>query len=470
MWHVYVDSGRLTGAASDMRIVVDHRPESLHYLFEDGKDDLRFRVLERSSGSFLWAHRVLRELETACTEESVQDILKQVPNDLNEMYAGIIKSINKDKRRAKLAKSILSWVTLAVRPLTIGELRDAVQLDTGQSLLKMKQAIITACGQLVHIDQGGRVQIVHETAREYLCSKTLDSEFAIDPDEVHGHLAFLCLIYLFDKLEAFGPAGSRATADPKALFINYASECFSHHLARSKARDSMLFAALSDFLDHSTLFWIEHLARRRLLNTTVRAAVDLRVYINAELEQTTSPVKAVEQLKSWAIDLSRVGLAFRESLMKCPSAIHRLVPPFCPEDSMIARRFNRRPTSFTVTGKGDATWQDCIINTEFDVLIETICCGQSHAAVGFSTGLVSMYDTTLFENVGDVTHPGRLVKSLSFGCMDKYLATAGWDDVVIWDRKTTTTLHHFRCPDMLSFCFAGSVFTTLTSTGQMVTR
>lgn len=61
-------------------------------------------------------------------------VLEEVPADLFAFYRRMTESITFKKRKATLAKSILTWVTLSSRPLTLQELRCAVKLDVGQTL------------------------------------------------------------------------------------------------------------------------------------------------------------------------------------------------------------------------------------------------------------------------------------------------------------------------------------------------
>ena len=60
----------------------------------------------------------------------------------------------------------------------------------------VERSIATTCGQLVYVDSKSRVQVLHETAREFLLRPNNTSEFAIVRKEGHKRLAMVCLKYL----------------------------------------------------------------------------------------------------------------------------------------------------------------------------------------------------------------------------------------------------------------------------------
>src|SRR5271154_6527568 len=77
--------------------------------------------------------------------------------------------------------------------------RGAIRLHINQRVFKMEDMIEQVCGQLVTVDKQGRVQLVHDTAWDFLLDKSLDSVFAIDKAGTHEHLADICLRYLISE-------------------------------------------------------------------------------------------------------------------------------------------------------------------------------------------------------------------------------------------------------------------------------
>src|SRR5690606_19960288 len=105
-------------------------------------------------------------------------------------------SIEADPHKKILAKSILTWVVLASRPLSTDELRCAIKLDVGQTVQNITRAVPSVCGQLVFIDQNNRAQIIHGTAREFLLGSDLVSDLAISKLLAHTRLSILLVGYL----------------------------------------------------------------------------------------------------------------------------------------------------------------------------------------------------------------------------------------------------------------------------------
>ncbi|ETS03981.1 hypothetical protein M419DRAFT_7051 [Trichoderma reesei RUT C-30] len=444
---------------SDMRAVVKARLEQLNHL-ETG-DDLISRIVEKSNGSFVWIRLVLKELETAFTDEDIEAILEEVPSDLHEMYARILQSIEKDKRRAKLAKSILTWITLAQRPMTIEELRGAVQMDIRASPQKMVHAAVTACGQFVMIDQRLRLHLVHDTARQFLCRADLPSQFAITPAKDHGHLAALCLAYLAKHLPI-----DRSAQRAESSFLWYAAECFSQHLAKSDAGEPLYPGTITQFLDEWVLHWIESLAQRRKLGVAVQSALHIERYADRGKDEGTWSDHDIVRLKGWTSDISRVVLNFREPLLKSPAAIHHLVPPFCPTDSLIHRHASSLgDAELAILGSRDQQWNECLMCVEHEALVEVVACGRHHAAIGLSTGFITVYDMALLQTTIEVKFLNSQLKLVGFGCEDKYLAATGSGQAAIWDTKTGTLRYTFDCGPVLAFSFSMDHFITVSSSG-----
>ncbi|UKZ77190.1 hypothetical protein TrVFT333_004909 [Trichoderma virens FT-333] len=447
----------------DMRSVVKARLAQLHHL-ETG--NLVARIVEKSNGSFIWIRLVLKELEKAFTDADVEAVLEEVPSDLHEMYARILTSIEKNKRQAKLAKSILKWITLAQRPMTIEELRGAVQMDIQALPQKMVHATVVACGEFILIDQNQKLHLVHETARQFLCRADLGSQFAVSPAKDHGHLAALCLSYLAKHL---GLEYSMHRAE--SSFLWYASECFSQHVVKSNVGEYTSSVTVTQFLDEWVLHWIESLARRQKLGVVIRSAVDLEKYAERGKEEGIWSDQDILRLNGWTTDISRLVLNFREPLLKSPAAIHNLVPPFCPTQSLIYSHYSpSRDAELAIIGRQDQMWNECLMCIEHEAMVEMITCGQHHIAIGLSTGYITVYDIGLLQNITEVKFLNSHMKLIGFGCDDKYLAATGFGKAAVWEVKTGKLRYTFDCGSVLSFSFSMDQFITILPSGSTELR
>jgi pimeloyl-ACP methyl ester carboxylesterase len=446
----------------DMRLLLNTRLRELGRLRTDEeREAMCEKILAKSAGSFLWTWLVLQEFERAWTEEAMESILTEIPADLHELYRRMVQSIEADKCKAMLAKSILTWVALASRPLTVTELRSAVKLDINQTLQNVAKAIPDLCGQLVFIDHRGKVQMIHETAREFLVSGKSHSELAIVKRDGHERLGSLLLQYLcgdvlkpqLTKPQQIGGRGRGfakpcgTAPSPDSSLLEYAVSFFSDHVYRSASAGETLMVELCSFLKaNSVLAWIEHVAKSGDLNIITRTATNLRGYVFRRTRHVPPTDMFVQLIDGWVTDLIRVTARFRAQLLACPSSIYCLIPPLCPSDSMIAKTFakdTRLPASMsalTVKGLTSESWDDCLIRMDFQIGQATaVSHGNRFFAIGLSTGQIMLYDPSSLQEVWKIAHPER-VKILEFSCNDRYLASCGTKHLAVWETKSGTNV------------------------------
>jgi len=457
----------------DMRLFLTTKLKELDRLESDeDREAMCEKILKKSSGSFLWVRLVLQEFENAWTEEAMEAALREVPADLHDVYSRIVQSIEADKRKTQLAKSILTWVVLASRPLTVDELRCAVKLDVNHTLQNMGKAIPSLCGQLVFIDQGDKAHMIHETAREFLVAGNLCSELAVHKTESHTHLGSLLLQYLYSDVlkpqqvkpqQGTKPRGfvkPATVAPPDLSLLDYASSFFSEHLYLCTSEDDNLIDELCTFLKcNNVLSWIEYIAKSNDLSDITRTAMNMRGYLGRRKKYVSPMDPSVHLIDSWVIDLIRVAAKFRSQLLACPSSIHCLIPPLCPSESIISRPFTKdaRSSPLIVKGLPAGTWDDCVIRIDFQ---EGQTTAVSHSdrffAVGLSTGRISLYDHGSVQRVLNMTHPER-VKILEFSRDGQYLASCGTKQIVVLEPKSGTKIHSFplRSPP-LAVVFLGA--------------
>ncbi|KAH6621487.1 hypothetical protein B0J18DRAFT_227999 [Chaetomium sp. MPI-SDFR-AT-0129] len=455
-----------TDTAEDMRLFLITgltelgRPET-----PESRELMCNSILERSSGSFLWARLVLQEFQDAWTEEAMETVLSEVPADLHQMYLRMVQSIEQDRRKLLLAKSILTWVVLASRPLTTGELRCAVKLDTKQTLHNPAKAIPDLCGQLVFIDKQDKVLMIHETAREFLLDDTLDLVLSIHKQDDHTRLALLSLEYLVSgalktaqdkpqqsnvRSKGFAKSGTTASTAVDVSLLDYTSRFFSEHLYRATSSNHDLMASLSNLLStNNVLAWIEHVAKGGDLAPLPQTAMNLREYLGRRMKYVPPTDRSAQLVDGWVTDLIRVAAKFRAELLACPSSIHSLIPSLCPSESRIARTFGlgarQSPASFgfAVNGLPPGSWDDCLIRMDFQKgQTTTVSHGEGFFAIGLSTGQISLYDPDSLQVIRQFKHPER-VRLLAFSQEDFFLASCGAKNLVVWDPKAGTALHSF---------------------------
>ncbi|KAL7945337.1 hypothetical protein V8C42DRAFT_54964 [Trichoderma barbatum] len=445
----------------DIRLFLATKLRELDRL--ESEDDLEAmcnKILEKSSGSFLWARLVLQEFENAWTEEAMEAVLKEVPGELCDLYSRMVQSIEMDKSKTSLARTILTWVVLARRPLALDELRCAVKLDLNQTLQNMRRAIPSLCGQLVYIDPLDRAHIIHETAREFLLDQNMCSELTICKERGHTNIADILTRFLSSdclkalqmksqrsaKMKAFAKSTSVVPLDSSLL--DYASTFFSEHIYRCSSGDDGLMDELCNFLSTNVLSWIEYVAKSGDIGHITRAAMNLRGYLGRRAKYVPPTDLSVSIVEGWVTDLIRVAAKFQHQLLTSPRSIHRLIPALCPSDSMIFRTFSRdlRSANFIVKGLPAGTWDDCLSRLDFQKGQATaISHGDAFFAVGLSNGRIFLYNAGSLQLQQTMTHPER-VKIIQFSQDDEYVASCGAKSMVLWKPKTGIQLYKFILP------------------------
>ncbi|KAI1469877.1 uncharacterized protein F4812DRAFT_450284 [Daldinia caldariorum] len=356
---------------------------------------------------------VLQELETAWTREAMDAVLNEVPVDLKDMYRRMLQSMEKDKRRVKLAQSILTWAVLACRPLSVDELRVAVKLDVNETLQNMSKAIPSLCHQLVFVDNTDRP-----------------------------------LAPLRRKSSGFrGFAKPDDGLSPDLSLLDYAASYFSEHIYQGTSREDIVMSELCTFLkSKNILSWIEHAADNGNLGDITRTATNLRAYLGRRMKYLSPMDPSAYFLDCWVTDLIRVTAKFRSQLLACPSSIHYIIPSFCPSESIISRTFanSARPWAITVKGIRPTTW----------ARVTALSHGSQYFAVGLSTGQISLFDPHSVQCVTKIAHPER-VKMLGFSNDGEYLASSGAKTLVVWQLKSKTKKfsHPISESELIAFAF-----------------
>lgn len=430
---VFEEQVRIEDSLEDIKLFLQAHAHSLPAQDEAACNDLIAQILQNCNGCFLWAAIALRELEKIHSVEQIQDVLKLVPAEMDDLYTQILDGISVVPSNVVLAKSILRWIVCAVRPLKTEELIEALRLDINHNIPHLENAIKFICGNLVYVDSQSRVQTIHQTVATFLTRQGLDSEFAIDKRKENSRLAEICLVYLSGKeLEAPRMRRGKVVMRPtkRSAFVDYASLHFSEHLANS-AIDTSSFL-LDSFLKSNILTWIEIVAETGDLSYLTRTAENFRTYIDRKPKLDTN----VQTIEAWANDIIRLGAAFGRSLLASPASIHFVTAPVCPHSSAIYKNFAVYPRCLKVVGISDEEWDDRLLSINYSAnQALSISCRDGYFAVGLSDGSIILYHSTTFETIRKFNHE-EPVRHLAFAKMNSLLASSGLRKIQLWNIKT----------------------------------
>ncbi|KAK5632688.1 hypothetical protein RRF57_008402 [Xylaria bambusicola] len=341
--------------------------ENLQYLPGAARRDISDRILHNSRGCFLWVRLVLSELRQVHTATEIAQVLDNDHSDMNTLYTRMLDEMSRAKFGKDLAKAILTWVTCAFRPLSVNEIRLALNAEF--QLVNDVERSIGTCSNLVFVDKAKKVQLIHLTAREFLTQKTINSEFIIDESAAHKRLALVCIRALCGG-QGNAKRDSRArlltsdaTGDTDFALYYYAATYLFQHLLQLSCVDDEVLVGLAEFLgSRRVLFWIEYMANQADLQRVYQAGKICAGLVTRRKQQTptTGPNKQISLIERWATDLVMLVKKFGNKLDQSPSCIHYSIPPFCPSESIIRRQFATPYHGPSLQGYVSKNWDDCI--------------------------------------------------------------------------------------------------------------
>lgn len=190
----------------DIRLLIERGTRTLKAVETEDRGSLADKILDKSKGSFLWTILVLQELSSCHSKNEISQVLEDVPRGMESLHLRTLDFMSQTTRGKNLAKAVLTWAVFAVRPMTIEELSEALSIDIQDVFPRLEESIVSLCGHLVVVDKFRKVQMVDETAREFLLNNKSNPEFTLDQVSAHTRMAEVCLTYFLEggnELEAF---------------------------------------------------------------------------------------------------------------------------------------------------------------------------------------------------------------------------------------------------------------------------
>ena len=437
---------------SDISLYLRAHMESLPLFNEEARQDMVSRILTKSAGCFLWVTLILQELRRVSTYAEIRQVLEEVPSDMDELYFRILDSMSRASHGKVLAKAILTWTVCSARPLTTDELYHALQIDLKDSIDSVERSIATSCGHLVYIDGHSRVQMLHQTARDFLLRADSTSEFAINDRRGHKRLAMCCLEYL-NGSEMKGPRLRKRSISnvlkSRCPFVTYACNYFYEHINNATSTDDEILFALAKFLSSSNLLsWIEYLAEHSGLNRLIQTGKAFGNFHKRRSKHLSPFGKEIALLESWATDLIRLVTKFGKNLIDSPSSIFDLIPPFCPPDTAPRKNFAPSSRGIAVLGLSATTWDDCLSTiVDHTEQFAALACSDRYFVIGMSSGKIVVYNELTCQEVRTLQH-NEPVRALRLGHELDVLVAAGPRSVRIWDMSLWEEIWKFDLPQL----------------------
>ncbi|RFU28895.1 hypothetical protein B7463_g7457, partial [Scytalidium lignicola] len=392
-----------------------------------GTDELKQRVtmdvISRAGGNFLWVRLVVEEILKCHTEESIQETLNEIPGDMNSLYQRMETAISNSRKSDRLlARSLFEWTICAQRSLTLQEL--SMALSSGfPKFLDLRRTIQDVCGQFILVTQKGQVELVHQTARDYLIT-TSNSEISINPRKAHELLFSRTITVLMNPKLRLSLTQSQHSLQSTDPFIFYAATSWSYHLRHAHTSSDEALDLLIKFF-------------KKIL---VEAAKVLSMFVNTYRKLNVAEIPPPHRLLDlnildlWVIDLVKIVGKFSRHLWLEPPAIYKLVPPLCPVKSILRQQFYQPETAkISVSGISDSNWSDNLakISLPNDIQAWRIACAGQYIAVQGSTGTIFLWDSYNFLEACTLVHD-EPVTAITFNKDGSRLATYGFQSTKLW--------------------------------------
>lgn len=450
---------------------------------EAERDLLKERILQKSNGCFLWAILVLRRLARIPGSRARLYAIDELLPDMYDLYSRIVQSISEGD--AELSKFILTWVITSARAMTVDELRFVLEnyFYSDETIGAVEELISNNCHDLVHIDNKKLVRMRHDSARSFFVDASRDLDFKYDHpmtirmEEAHKMLAMSCLNFLNGAaMKAAGGRRLRRRTSERLVFVSYASSAVLEHVNNVAAGDNDIITELATFLQHNVLTLIEHLARARDLETILKMAQVLKMFVVRHFEVQIIPRYDTVVINGWATDLFKLVSRFSRELLTCPESILSLIPAFCPTDSAPYQRYGTLLTmAASIHGLPNTYWDDLLCTVELNTdgndginsqtgsqkerllcigtSVQHFCIGTSIGRIAISNGQTCIQECLLEHGTGLPIHEAGVLQ-VQFAVSEPLLASVSKRFLRIWDTLTWQQQWKLQIPgSCLALCF-----------------
>lgn len=167
---------------------------------------------------------MMQEISNSCfileddRKVAVQNILKDLPHDLNKLYAYILATLATGKS-CQLSRRFLQWLSCSTAPLSLQEIGaiskitvDTPELRAIPSTKAIRLALSECCGPLIKFDDKKSretyVSLIHSSVKDYLHQSSHNiniQELLSSPGESEMLIAQSCLTYLYYPDIGFAP-------------------------------------------------------------------------------------------------------------------------------------------------------------------------------------------------------------------------------------------------------------------------
>jgi hypothetical protein len=225
-----------------LKLYIQHSIQELREWFPDFRtellDRIETRLQEKAKGMFLWVRLVVAMLKDQATQDEFESAIEQLPDGLEEAYGRILLrfKVLSPPLQDRVYR-ILFWACAAFRPVKLEEVIDGIALKPGQTLLSKasrvnnaQRDILDLCAPIIERRQGGVLELVHFSAREFL----LDDKSGpfIHASQAHVSIAFSCITNLtstFAVVPRLSDGQSQQDVERMIVLGAFGLQRYAHH-------------------------------------------------------------------------------------------------------------------------------------------------------------------------------------------------------------------------------------------------
>ncbi|KFY88596.1 hypothetical protein V500_06253 [Pseudogymnoascus sp. VKM F-4518 (FW-2643)] len=239
--------------------------------------------------------------------------------------------------------------------------------------------------------------------------------------------------------------------------FGYATIYWAYHVSNSPYISEGLQIVLKLFLEKYSLSWIEAISVLGNMGILTRSAQYLKAYStrrsrgsNADVDNNLlglhDPQNDMANIfGSWANDFIHIVGKFGRNIAQHPPSIYRLVPPFCPQRSMVGIAY-RITDSNSVSVAGlppDEGWSDCLssVNVGQDETAYKVVATDAYFITLITrNGTAVIWNAETCEEARRIRH-NEYVMMMVLNRAGTRLATAGTSTYRVWDISSGKELY-----------------------------
>ncbi|KAL7813521.1 hypothetical protein V8C44DRAFT_47758 [Trichoderma aethiopicum] len=247
------DLATFPNATQDIETCIEEKLAQLsrrkHYT-QKLKDQIRDLLRYKAEGTFLWIGLACKELENVPSKDALK-LLQDMPKGLHSLYQRLLDTALAQSPEPSIIKRILSFVVVALRPLSVDELSTSCELHQDETdmetRLQFTREHVASCRLMVKI-QDDRILLLHQSVKDFLTGA--GSGCFINTLDANADVACRCVDLLVDDFHQ--------VIDPDDDLVAYAIRSWFIH-----ARNAQSSFQVRD--SHIEFFKVESRCRDRWL-------------------------------------------------------------------------------------------------------------------------------------------------------------------------------------------------------------